>query len=358
MQRKSASKLSMAAVPIMVVSGLLVSASPALAGNDDKPCSNRTLQGDYGFAISGYQPNPDGTMSPVKGVAITETHCPGNVASLPFHLVHSSRIIVPVVINHTGPYDFLVDTGAESTTVDPLLATELHLKTQGLTAVAGVGFSTHASFAYLDLLEAGSHSVTNHPVVVQDLQPFQAADLHFRDVIFRGILGGDFLGHFDVLIDYAHSMLCLDDSKVMKAAVKGRHIALVTPPQTPDEIPLTTLLIIPVDLSGFARRLLLTLDSGANTPFLFNHAVYLTPGLRETRQRDGYGGDGAKREFSILPPQSMQIGSLNIPDVSFATPGESGDNVLTSKEDGLLTTVLFRRVFISYADRFVVLDPW
>jgi hypothetical protein len=26
--------------------------------------------------------------------------------------------------------------------------------------------------------------------------------------------------------------------------------------------------------------------------------------------------------------------------------------------DGLLPTVLFRRVYISYADRFVVLEPW
>ena len=176
----------------------------------------------------------------------SEPHCPGNVASLPFHLVQRSRIIVPVVINHTGPYDFLVDTGAGSTIVDPSLATELHLKTQGSAEVVGVGFSTHASFAYQDLLEAGSHSVANHPVEVQDLQPLQAADLHFR-----GILGGDFLGHFDVLMDYAHRMLCLDDTKVMQAAVKGGHIALVTPPQTPNEVSLTTLLIIPVHLSGF-----------------------------------------------------------------------------------------------------------
>ena len=260
---------------------------------------------------------------------------------------------MPVTINHTGPYDFLVDTGAGSTIVDPALATELHLKTHGSAEVVGVGFSTQTSFAYLDLLEAGSHSVANHLVVVYDLQPIQAADLHFR-----GIIGEDFLGHFDVLMDYAHRMLCLDDTKVMQGAVKGGHIALVTPSQTPNEVSLTTLLIIPVDLSGFARRLLLTLDSGANAPFLFNHAVYLTPRLRQTRQRDGYGADGVKRGFSILPPQSMQIGSLNIPEVSFATPADSGENALTSKEDGLLTTGLFRRVFISYADRFVVLDPW
>jgi hypothetical protein len=39
-------------------------------------------------------------------------------------------------------------------------------------------------------------------------------------------------------------------------------------------------------------------------------------------------------------------------------PVESEENDLMSTEDGLLATVLFRRVFISYAGRFVVLDPW
>jgi hypothetical protein len=284
----------------------------------------------------------------------SQPRCPENIASLPFHLIQRSRIIVTVVINHTGPYAFLLDTGTRFTVVDPLLAAELHLKTQGLAEVVGPGFSTYASFADLDLLEAGSHSVANHPVAVQDLQPLQADDLHFR-----GILGGDFLGHFDVLMDYAHSMLCLDDTKVMQAAVKGAHIALVTQSQAPNEVPLTTLLIIPVHLSGLgAGQLLLALDSGANASFLFNHAVDLAPGLRHTRQRAGYGADGVKRGFSILPPQSMQIGSLNIPQVSFAAPADSGENALTSRQDGLLATVLFRRVFISYADRFVVLDPW
>jgi hypothetical protein len=54
----------------------------------------------------------------------------------------------------------------------------------------------------------------------------------------------------------------------------------------------------------------------------------------------------------------VQIGSLNIPEVSFAVPADSRENALTSKEDGVLTTALFRRVLISYAAGFVVLDPW
>jgi hypothetical protein len=62
-------------------------------------------------------------------------------------------------------------------------------------------------------------------------------------------------------------------------------------------------IIVPVHLSGFGgRRLLLTLDSGANAPFLFDHTVSLAPGLLETGQRDGYGGDGVKtRVFDLVP---------------------------------------------------------
>ncbi len=49
-----------------------------------------------------------------------ETHCPGNVASVPFHLVNRHQIIVAVSINHSGPYNFLLDTGTQITMVDPV----------------------------------------------------------------------------------------------------------------------------------------------------------------------------------------------------------------------------------------------
>ena len=63
-----------------------------------------------------------------------EPHCPGNIASLRLRLVQRSQIIiVPVTINHSGPYDFLVDTGTQVTSVDPALAGELHLKIEGTT---------------------------------------------------------------------------------------------------------------------------------------------------------------------------------------------------------------------------------
>jgi hypothetical protein len=99
-----------------------------------------------------------------------EPHCPGNVPSLRLRLVQRSQIIVPVTINHTGTYDFLVDTGAQVTTVDPTLAAELHFKVEGITGFVGVGFRTRPSFAHLDTLEAGSHPLANPLVVIQDME--------------------------------------------------------------------------------------------------------------------------------------------------------------------------------------------
>jgi hypothetical protein len=282
-----------------------------------------------------------------------EPHCPGNVAILRFRLVQRSQVIVPVTINHSGPYDFLVDTGAQVTTVDPALAAELHLKIEGTTGFVGVSFRTRPSFAHLDTLEAGSHPLANPLVVIQSLEHLQAADPRIR-----GILGGNFLGHFDVLIDYAHSMLCLDDAKVMQPEVKGKHIALVTPPHREGGLLRTEPLIISVHLSGIpGRTLLQLLDSGMNVPLLYDSGKDLAGGFSVGRQIRDRGPDGAERVFALLPPQDMQIGALTFHQISFVTLAARKD-IPKVEIDGLLPTAIFRRLYISYADRFVVLEPW
>src|SRR5271170_7361471 len=120
-----------------------------------------------------------------------ESHCPGNVTSLPFRMVQRSQIVVRVTINHTGPYDFLLDTGAQVTTVDPALAAALHLNTQGTAGVVGVGVYSRASLTELDTVEAGSHQVEKVLAVIQDLGQTALADR-----LVRGVLAGNFLEHF------------------------------------------------------------------------------------------------------------------------------------------------------------------
>jgi hypothetical protein len=283
-----------------------------------------------------------------------EPHCPGNVAILRFRLVQRSQIIVPVAINHTGPYDFLVDTGAQVTTVDPTLAAELQLKIEGTTGFVGVGFRTRPSFAHLDTLEAGSHALANPLVVIQNMEHLQAADPRIR-----GILGGNFLRNFDVLIDYARRMLCFDNTKVMQSEIKGKHIALVIPPHPEGGGLLTEPLIIAVHLSGIpARPLLQLLDSGTNVPLLYESGKAMAGGFSVSVPIRDRGPDGVERVFAVLPPQDMQIGTLTLHQISFVTPAATGKDLPKVEVDGLLPTALFRRVYISYADRFVVLEPW
>lgn len=281
-----------------------------------------------------------------------ETHCPGNVASVPFQGVNSYQIVLPVSVNHTGPYNFLLDTGTQVTMIDPTLATELHLSAQGTAIVAGAGFHALASFAQLERLEAGSHAVANPKVLVYNLRRLRSTVVNVV-----GILGEDFLEHFDMLIDNTHSLLCLDDTGAVRESIKGSHIPLLTSTQTGDGMALPKSLIVAVRLSAGMRPVRLMLDSGTNTPILYNTSKYMSLGLFRGKPLSGAGLNGASRVFSALPPQTVKIGSLQVPEVQFFTLGSAEKDSRTSDFDGLLTLGLFRRVFIDHADHFVIFDP-
>jgi hypothetical protein len=278
-----------------------------------------------------------------------ETHCPGNVASLPFHLVNRHQIIVDVSINHSGPYEFLLDTGMQITIVDHSLVAELHLEPRGTAVVAGAGSRQPASNVQLDLLEAGSHDVLNQNVLVYDVRNLRGIDLHIR-----GILGEDFLEHFDMLIDNAHRLLCLDSSGTMRAEVRGPHTALVTPAEAAGGFQLPKLIIVEARLSDATRPVRLMLDSGANGAILYNTSEYLAPPQRGYLQ--GTGVDGKPLIFLALPPQHVRIGSVELSEVPFVSLAGTQKDSRTKGFDGVLTLGLFRRVFISHTDHFVVFE--
>jgi hypothetical protein len=100
----------------------------------------------------------------------------------------------------------------------------------------------------------------------------------------------------------------------------------------------------------------LKLDSGTNVSFLFNIARYMPLELLQRTSLLGGGLDGAQHPYATMPLQDLQIGPLEIPRVSFFTFQDlNKDSSLTG--DGMLSTGIFRRVFICHAHHFVVLDP-
>jgi hypothetical protein len=156
-----------------------------------------------------------------------------------------------------------------------------------VAVVPGVGSGQTASYSQLDLVEAGSHAVTNQKVLVHDLQ-----NLHSPGLQLQGILGENFLEHFDLPIDNAHRLLCMDDSAAMRAEVKGTHIPVAVTAEADEAGAMTGLLLITVQLSGGLRPLRLVLDSGANEPILFNTSQYMLPQASHDTSLRGRGVDG------------------------------------------------------------------
>jgi Aspartyl protease len=289
------------------------------------------------------------TMVPVLEA---KTRCPGNAASVPLHLL-DGQIVVDVLVNHSGAYPFLLDTGTQTTTIDPSLADQLRLITQGTEEIAGVGFQTAASTVMLNVLETGSEAVPNLKVLVFRLQKLQIDGLNIR-----GVLGEDFLEHFDILIDNAHSLLCLDDSTAMRTNVKGPHIALIIPANTSEGRSLARALVVESRLSDGMRPIRLWLDTGSNVPFLYNPSEYLAIRRSQIVPQTGIGGDGSQAAFMAVPAQDVRLGTLQLTNVRFFTFLDVRKGSNPTGIDGLLTISLFRRVFICHSNQYLVLEPW
>jgi hypothetical protein len=282
-----------------------------------------------------------------------ESRCPGNVTSSALRRIQDDLIVVRVRINRTGPYAFLVDTGSQITTIDPVLASDLHLKIEGTAGVSGIRTQSRSSFTSLDLIEVGSHSVPQSLAVIQDI-----AELKEADPRIRGILGENFLSHFDLLIDNRHQILCLDESRALAQAVKGERIPLYQPYGPRDDLPFMRPMIVSLRLAtADVAPVLLRLDSGSNAavlyaaPRLLRASVSRAPMLQRVV-------NGVEQGFAVLPAQDVRVGIFALRQMSFVIPMNGIGGGPSPREDALLPTAAFKRVFISYSENYAAFDPW
>jgi hypothetical protein len=278
--------------------------------------------------------------------------CPGNIDSLHLRMLDHSLIVVSVRVNQSGPYDFLLDTGAQISTINSSLAAALHLKAEGTTGVSGMATYSRSAYTHIDSVEVGGHSVANSLAVIQDLPELEAEDIRVR-----GILGDNFLEHFDFLIDYRQQVLCLDEGKSLAGAIKARHAPLEQPRGSEPDLPFTRPLDVSVHLSGRSGgSLLLRLDSGSNVPALFatRRDISMSPsnqGALLTRVVSG-----VEQDFAPMKPQDLQIGASVVRQVSFVAPVNAVGDDLDTREDGVLPTAAFQRIFISYSGGYAAFD--
>jgi predicted aspartyl protease len=107
-----------------------------------------------------------------------------------------ARAVVAVKVNGAGPYEFIVDTGATITVLDKALFHELGLQAMGSSRIVSSAGVTNQILSQVKEITLDGLSVQNIKVVSMQ-SPLQGSD--YRAV--RGVLGENFLRHFDILFD-------------------------------------------------------------------------------------------------------------------------------------------------------------
>jgi Aspartyl protease len=257
-----------------------------------------------------------------------------------------SLIIVPVRINGSGPYDFLLDTGCSKSIVDQRLANELGLSPVGRKTVVGMLASAQMSVVHADSLSVAGATVgggdmlsADHPATVNNN--------------VRGVLCEDFLRNFDVLIDYRHQVIRLESatSSMAETAV-GEHLPLQLAGSYHEKLTDNRLVI-----SGRIREfgdatMSLLLDSGANQLTLFKDVLGPAENQAEPIRIGSFNQWVASSATTRLI-RSLDLGANSVPDLTAIVLSGRGNVDV----DGLIPTSLFDSIFISHFGRFVILNP-
>jgi predicted aspartyl protease len=153
----------------------------------------------------GAAPSPDSSTSTKSSKR--KRAKPGEV-SVPLKVINSvgeTMVLVPVRVNGRGPYDFVLDTGASSSTISESLSQRLRLPRTGQTAhVRGVAGDTVVPVVAVRRWTLGGQRLQGNDLPVLDL----GGDFGAGQV--NGLLGSDELRRFGaVRLDYKNRRLIL-----------------------------------------------------------------------------------------------------------------------------------------------------
>ena len=260
-----------------------------------------------------------------------------------------SHVYVRVMINGRG-LDFVLDSGADSITIDNGTAHELGLELYGKRLAAAAGRFTTGR-ALVPEMRIGP--LTMHNVAV-DIVP--DGDNEVPGVRTVGLLGFDFLAELGVTIDYEHQKV---------TAVPGRDYV---PPVGPNVIPLDVRLgddvpSVDVAINGALSEDFIVDTGGAGGLMIFDAFARKHP---EALKDDGgggimrqmsFGGIGGAFETKPYQLRSARVGPLNFVDfVSYlVTTREAYD----WGDDGIIGTEFLRlfNVGLDYGDSRIYLVP-
>lgn len=122
-----------------------------------------------------------------------------------------SRMTVEVRVNKSGPYRFVVDSGADSSVVGERIAAALNLRPGQPTVLNGVTDSQLVDRVFIDELELGRTLLYDLEVPV----------LKERDIGAAGMLGLDALVEQRLMLDFEKRQVSVDDALTQETRMDG-----------------------------------------------------------------------------------------------------------------------------------------
>jgi predicted aspartyl protease len=130
---------------------------------------------------------------------------------------HIGRVVVPVMVNGHGPFRFIVDTGANHSTISPGLARDLGLTPAEAHSIIldGITGTSQVSFVTIDRLQAGDLTIENTALPVVWAPVMAGAD---------GFLGAAGLTEKSLLVDFQRNRVTI--SRGVEAALRANSMKI------------------------------------------------------------------------------------------------------------------------------------
>lgn len=261
-------------------------------------------------------------------------------SQIPFRQIHHGVVVVSMMADKEGPFDFVLDTGADTTIVDPRLATRLALVAQGRVQQTTLAGSQALTRSVMATLAAGPAQVDNLAVLIQDLAMLRKTDPHIE-----GIAGQDFLSHFNYLLDYRSHSIRIEQDNEIRGAIDG------------DPVPIDvggSRAIVGSEAQSISHaKLRLLLDSGADFVVLLPRASQRL-GLPAQNSGIEVTSSSGEIELQVGRVRSLTVGSEQFRDITVVL---SATEPTERIGDGLLPTVLFHALYVNNREGFVVFNP-
>ena len=251
------------------------------------------------------------------------------------------RLTLPVRVEGTGPYAFMIDTGSQATAITREIRDIAGLAPAGTATLVGMASRRQVELASVGRIEFGSNSYTN----------FTAPVLERANVGADGIIGLDALQDFRVLLDFRKATISVEDARAKEG--RGGFEIIVRARSR-----LGQLLITDAVVEGV--RATVIIDTGAQAS-LGN--LSLREKIRAARAQEVITTDvnGVVILGEIAVVRTLSIEGLSLRDVpltfadapAFAALGLDDEPVLSL---GMQHLALFDRVAIDFGRKRIAFD--